>query len=729
VAALIVSLSLLAGIYGLAIPIFEGPDEIWHFAFADHLADGGGLPVLSAAEPNLLLRNGLHPPLYYLPVAALISGVDRSDFPDAFRFNLASPRITPGSTSDRPNLLIHTAREDYPFRQTTLAVHLGRLVSVVLGALTVLFTWATARRIVPSLALWAAALAAGVPQFVYGLGVINNDALAAAAGAFTLLALLAFMETGATGWALGAGLGLGLALLSKIGLIALLPLPAVAIGLCLVRDHHRSTGSPLRRPSQAQSYRAGHGEEIGGGGQSRRSLVLHLVLIYTLAALLSAWWYLRNKRLYGDPLAWREWQVFAGTGRPSLTPANFMSDLLGLFGTFWVDFGLRLDRAWVWAFLLLVLLAALGWGRRFLRRDWPPVYWPGLALALAALALLLASALRYALVINEIHGRLLHPALAAVGVTLALGLSGLGPRLGLRPLAAAVLALWAVSALVPFLVLRPAFARPLVAGLPPSAVPVAAEFGGLVALVGHDPLPERAQPGQALILRTYWRTLAPSQPARGAIPDLSSVVVLIRPDGTPLGRGESRLGTTLYPNAVWRPEDLVFADIALTLPPSLDAPALATVSLGVRAASPDLLAASPGGDTIGLGQVAVSASAPCALSAPVNAVFGGQLRLDGYQLADGVLTLCWTAVAAPAADYTVFVHLLDSTGQPLGGADGPPVNGQYPTSAWLPGETVTDRRPLVLPPGASLEIGLYLPATGERLPLTGTANTALRLFP
>jgi len=128
-ALLLLALSLLAGVYSLAIPIFEGPDEIWHFAFADRLADGGGLPVLNAADPNLLLRNGLHPPLYYLPVAAVIRGVDRSDFPAAFRFNLASPRITPGSTSDRPNLLIHPAREDFPYRQTTLAVHLGRLVS------------------------------------------------------------------------------------------------------------------------------------------------------------------------------------------------------------------------------------------------------------------------------------------------------------------------------------------------------------------------------------------------------------------------------------------------------------------------------------------------------------------------------------------------------------------------------------------------------------------------
>jgi hypothetical protein len=723
-AALLLVLTLLAGLYSLAIPIFEGPDEIWHFAVADHLADGGGLPVVDPGSPNLLLRNGLHPPLYYWPIAALIAGIDRSDFPSAFRFNLASPRITPGSTSDRPNLLIHTAREDFPFRQTPLAVHLGRLFSIALGALTVYFIWAAARRIVPGLAFWSAALAAGVPQFVYGLGVINNDALAAAAAALTLLALLALMQTHATRWALAAGLGLGLALLSKVGLIVLLPLPAIALGLGLIHEHHRANGSSPLWPS---SDRGGGAE--GGGHRALRSILLHLLLIYALAALLSGWWYLRNWRLYGDPLAWREWKVFAGAGRPPPTLAGFASDLLGLFGTFWADFGLRLDRAWVWAFLILAVLAALGWGRRLLRRDWPQVYWPGLALALAAFALLLVSALRYALVITEIHGRLLHPALTAAGVTLALGLTGLGPRLGRRLLAAAVVALWAISASVPFLVLRPAFARPVLASLPTAAMPASAEFGGLVALAGHASPPQRAQPGETILLRTYWRTIAPATSAQGVAPDLAAVVVLLRPDGVPLGRGEARLGTTLYPNSVWRAGDVVFTDIPVTLAPNPEAPALATVSLGVRALSTDLLPASTGGDSVPLGRVAVPVPAACDPAVPARADFGGQLRLDGYHLADGALTLCWTALAAPAADYTVFVHLLDPAGQPLGGADGPPVNGQYPTSAWLPGETVADRRPLRLPPGASLEIGLYLPASGERLPLTGTTSTALRLHP
>ena len=103
-------------------------------------------------------------------IAALIAPIDRADFPADYRFNLASPKITPGGSGTSPNLLIHTAREDFPFRNTALAGHLARLVSIALGALTVAGVFAVARRLLRDdrLALLATAFVAFIPQFVYG---------------------------------------------------------------------------------------------------------------------------------------------------------------------------------------------------------------------------------------------------------------------------------------------------------------------------------------------------------------------------------------------------------------------------------------------------------------------------------------------------------------------------------------------------------------------------------
>ena len=144
---IIVAFIALALVYSLAVPLFEGPDEIWHYAFANHLASGGGLPVFDAAQPATFLRNGAHPPLYYALIAALIAPIDRADFPAEYRFNLASPHITQGAAGASPNLLIHTAREEFPFRNTALAGHLARLVSIALGALTVVGVFYVARHL------------------------------------------------------------------------------------------------------------------------------------------------------------------------------------------------------------------------------------------------------------------------------------------------------------------------------------------------------------------------------------------------------------------------------------------------------------------------------------------------------------------------------------------------------------------------------------------------------
>jgi hypothetical protein len=58
------------------------------------------------------------------------------------------------------------------------------------------------------------------------------------------------------------------------------------------------------------------------------------------------------------------------------------------------------------------------------------------------------------------------------------------------------------------------------------------------------------------------------------------------------------------------------------------------------------------------------------------------------------------------------VHLVGAEPQALAQADGPPVQGDYPTSLWAPGETIVDQRdlpiPADLPPGEyGVNVGLY----------------------
>ncbi len=118
---------------------------------------------------------------------------------------------------------------------------------------------------------------------------------------------------------------------------------------------------------------------------------------------------------------------------------------------------------------------------------------------------------------------------------------------------------------------------------------------------------------------------------------------------------------------------------------------------------------------------------------PLSRQLGDAVRLLGYDLnveRSNVptfqrsldLTLYWQAIAPIPEEYTVFTHLLDPSGQVLSQADAPPAGGSYPTAAWDTGEIILDRYTLPVgrdAPGGpyTVEIGMYLPATGVRLPV------------
>jgi 4-amino-4-deoxy-L-arabinose transferase-like glycosyltransferase len=676
---------VLALIYSLTVPLFEGPDEIWHYAFANHLASGGGLPVFEVTQPATFLRNGAHPPLYYALVAALIAPIDRADFPVDYRFNLASPKITPGGSGTSPNLLIHTVREDFPFRNTALAGHLARLVSIALGALTVVGVFCVARRLLRDdrLALFSAAFVAFIPQFVYGAALVNNDALAACAATWLLYALLGLMNDGR--WALLSGVLLGITLLSKIGMIAVLPIPALALLLTWWRS--RTT----HHASRFTFY------------------VSRGLLIYLIAALVAGWWYARNFALYGDPLMWREWQVLTGTGRVPPTPIDFLRDMIGFFGLFWADFSLRVDRMLWPIFGLIVIAAVVGLIRRAVKRQWPALDWYGLLVGLIWLGLLTATAVRYSFNIYDIHGRLLYPALSVIGVMLALGLSGWPKPKWVMSIAVAIII--SIAVLAPFVLIQPAYARPIVAALPAGVIKMSAQLGE-VELLGYRVLTDRVKSGESIEVLTYWRKTA----SEASSP--SGVIALVAPDGAIAGRAEMVLGTDAYPAEVWQDGDIVMT--RFRVPTHTDQPTVAQVRLN----SGDHLAE--------LGQIAVWADQTCATDRKVDVTFGGSIKLIGYRVEEGAtphIVLCWQSIKPTPIDYTVFVHV-PSMGGVISG-DSQPAGGNYPTSVWQPGDISEDAHTLLA--GADLKIpqasvGLYRLDTGERLLIDGTNSTEYELI-
>lgn len=123
---------------------------------------------------------------------------------------------------------------------------------------------------------------------------------------------------------------------------------------------------------------------------------------------------------------------------------------------------------------------------------------------------------------------------------------------------------------------------------------------------------------------------------------------------------------------------------------------------------------------------------------PLQADFGDNVRLLGYDLrADEVrpggvlyLTLYWQAQAPIEQRYKVFTHFLgetynaDSGNFLWGQQDNEPVNFSRPTPSWRMGEVIIDPYAIAIPANApagryQVQIGLYEPVSGARLPLLG----------
>ena len=168
-----------------------------------------------------------------------------------------------------------------------------------------------------------------------------------------------------------------------------------------------------------------------------------------------------------------------------------------------------------------------------------------------------------------------------------------------------------------------------------------------------------------------------------------------------------------YPFSRWTPDEIVADRYRLRVPFDLAAGDY-TVEVAVGGSEPIVLGAvnvRPGDR--------VMEEPP--IDHPLNVKLDDVIELVGYQIdhtTDAIkLKLIWRSLNLIDQDYTVFTHVLDRSGQLIGGRDNQPVNGAYPTSHWMPGEYVMDEYliPIQPPDGFAIEVGMYDPETGTRL--------------
>ena len=718
IAGLFVGLCLL---YSVVVPVFEASDELHHFPYVAHLARGGSLPVQRAGEQTSWQQEGSQPPLYYALAAALIAGINTDDLPQVRTLN-PHARIGLPLGTDNKNMVVHTDQEDFPWHGTVLAVHLVRLFSILLATGTILLTYRLALMVFPDnrlLAVGAMAFNAFIPMFVFISASVNNDNLVIFLASLTLVLLVRIIQRGAsTRSLLILGSVISMACLAKLSALGLVPLAALALA--------------VQRPGPGRSL------------SIRRWLSDCLILLLPVL-LIAGWWYVRNWQLYGEPTGTSAMLEIAGRRVAAPSLRQLWGEFQGFRINFWGLFGgvnILLHPGWIYhlldlmTILALAGLAAWGWRQHHYRQPAP---WRELLLLVTWIAVEGAALLRWTMSTLASQGRLIFPALSAICVLLALGLTGCLPRRVQRwAVAVPGALLFLLSATSPFTAIRPAYSPAPI--LSPADVPASAQrfevtYGDVARLLAFEVGKQAVQRGEALPVTLYWEVLQPTSES------LSVYLQLVGPEDEILAQTDSFPGAGTRPTTLWKRGQVIQDAYLVPVRPNARGPIVALLEAGLYRSDTRtrLPATDPKGQKVNppiLARVKVAVRTEAVKpDYTLDANLDNRVRLIGYDLSgapispggDLPITLYWEVDKGLGGDYTVFVHLLNEADQTVGYGDGVPMDSWYPTSFWEPGETLTDTHHIHVPPGVApgayrIAVGLYDPATGRRLPVVNESG-------
>ena len=695
---------ILASVYSVITPIFETPDELWHYPYVWHLARTWQLPRQNPAQPDLWKQEGSQPPLYYAVAALFTSPVSTEDLLELITPN---PHAAIGliSPDGNANVVVHSDREAWPWQGATLAIHLSRFLSIALATGTVLTVYLISLTLWPdhgAFALAAMAFVAFNPMFLYISASVNNDNLITLLAALVLWRLVALVSGHARPLAwqfITLGLLIGLATLAKFSGLGLMALTGITL----------LVWGGLRR-----NWRIAFG---------------YNALVGVLVITVGGWWYWRNHLLYGDWTGTNNMVAMMGARPVTPTIPQLFSELSSLTRSFWGLFGyfsVPMPEPVYWLYNLIFAAGFIGWVLIAVRPNRGPFVPNGLRKTWPVLVgwtlVMLGGFIYWTLRTPATQGRLLFPALAAIAPLWATGWLALVPN-RLVPLAGVLM--FSASLWIPWGVIGPAYDRPVpVTVLPADVEPVNATFDQTVTLLGFETPVSTVRPGQGLPVRLYWRAEATTDT------NYSLFLHLVDEHDLIIAQRDVFHGPGVFPSSQWSP-GIQFSDTyVVAIPATTYAPTSARLVVGLYDHTTGTRLRLPDGtNSISFGLVDIRAN-PGTLPNPQQLQFSDGISLAGFELSARAInpgetltvTLYWQANTAPSQDYKVFVHLIGQDGQRVAQRDTDPQNGAAPTGRWQPGQIVVDSHSLDISPGTApgayhFQVGLYDRETGQRLPI------------
>jgi hypothetical protein len=258
-------------------------------------------------------------------------------------------------------------------------------------------------------------------------------------------------------------------------------------------------------------------------------------------------------------------------------------------------------------------------------------------------------------------------------------------------------------------------------------------------LLGYDLTTEATQPGGAVEVTLYWEALAPTQQ------DYTVFVHLLGQHDLLIAQRDTLPGLGLL-STTWLEPGCRWADrYVAPIPETTYAPDEAQVAVGLYNAATGVRRQVIGpdgealGDNVRFGRIAIQPRAG-EVPNPIAVNFGDRMMLMGYDLNQRAappgetitLTLYWHALRSMETNYTVSTQLIDHRQQKAAQMDSWPQDGDAPTAAWQPGQTLTETRILSISPDATpgaydLRVAIYTQEEGEfvHLPVVSDAGEML----
>lgn len=707
-------------------PLFEPPDELQHYQYIHHLVNNHTLPI---QEPDGEISQSHQPPLYYWAAALLVYGIADPGL---------EPKRNPFWAYDEANVIsqsnklqfLNEPANQFPYANGALVVHLARVSSLVFILVGVTAVWGIGQHLWPAHPYKIALLLAltGLnPMLLYLAGAINNDSLLFMWGSIMLLLCLLALENSFP-WPLTILIGLvaGLAMLTKLnGLMLLVPW-SVAL---------------LWQSWQKQSWKL---------------LLSRGIAILIISALVSGWWFIRNYRIYGDPLALEIVLTVWGQRSPDdLTPIILWADVKYSWTNLWGRFGygqipLPEPIYWVFGLISLVSLAVgllyLARNSRRIIKETRSAIW----LVFLSTFFVYVAALGYYILRNPTgaNGRYIFPALAALGALVTASWFKLAPLQKWPFLSVPItlmlggIAVYSAAVYLPWVYAPP----PLFSTEQVNQKieqPADIVWDDKIRLLGTAVTPTAAA-NQPAHITACWEALAPINT------NYTLFVTLLDYQGRPLGQEDMYPGLGTRPTTFWQPGTRFCDQYTIHLYNDLTLPTVATIDLGfydleTGARLSPTVNAVPINPPLHLQPFKIVPSSVEPVPQPntfvarfehdVTLVDYNWLTMETAANRTVTLQLTWHSNGPLPHNYTIFAHLLDANNNLLVQDDGPPRDGAYPTMFWGVDEQIVTEYTFTIPETAPngltrLAVGFYRVEDGSRLNrLDGAAGETSVTFP